>query len=107
MHKKHLTFSLDLHTVENVRIEFDPAKEKLNLNNHGLSLYLAENLDWPEALAWLDVRYHYDEYRYNALVPGGDYLYHVTFIDCGEVYRIISLRFATFRERRKYVRDYA
>jgi len=33
-----------------VRIDFDPAKDKLNLADHGLSLSLARELAWDEAL---------------------------------------------------------
>ena len=46
-----------------MNIEFDPAKDKLNVSNHGLSLKFAEQLVWDEAFVWVDPRYQYDELR--------------------------------------------
>jgi uncharacterized DUF497 family protein len=34
-----------------MQIDFDPNKDKLNLAKHGLSLALAAELDWDDALA--------------------------------------------------------
>jgi hypothetical protein len=36
-----------------VRIEFDPSKDKTNQRKHGVSLALAEELDWDAALVWV------------------------------------------------------
>ena len=36
-----------------MEIEFDPAKDAANLAKHGVSLALAERLDWNAALVWL------------------------------------------------------
>ena len=60
----------------------DPAKDKLNVSNHCLSLKFAEQLVWDEAFVWVDPRYQYDELR-----------------------RIISLRLAERREVKKYVEN--
>ena len=65
-----------------MNIEFYPAKDKLNVSNHGLSLKFAEQLVWDEAFVWVDPRYQYDELR-----------------------RIISLRLAERREVKKYVEN--
>lgn len=54
-----------------MRIVFDPAKDKLNLADHGVSLALARELAWDEALVWLDDRFGYDELRMIGLVPRG------------------------------------
>lgn len=89
-----------------MRIEFDPAKDLLNLSAHGLSLALAELLVWDEALVWVDERFEYDEVRMVGLVPEGDRLYYVAFVDRDEVRRIISLRFAERREVKYYVETY-
>jgi uncharacterized protein len=88
-----------------VRFIFDPNKDKLNLINHGLSLSFAEKLAWDEAYVWVDPRYAYDELRMIGLVPEGNTLYYVAFIDRGDVRRTISLRLAERREVKKYVEN--
>ena len=85
---------------------FDPNKDKLNAQNHGLSLALAETLEWDAALAWIDGRFKYDELRMIGLVPGGERLYYVAFVDREEERRIISLRYAERREIKHYVESY-
>ena len=86
--------------------EFDPAKDKLNRAQHGLSLSFAKRLVWDEALVRVDDRYEYDEIRMIGLVPQGNDLYYVAFVDRGEVRRVISLRFAERKEIRHYVENY-
>jgi uncharacterized protein len=86
-----------------VRVEFNPAKDKLNRSQHGLLLSLASELAWDEALVWVDDRYGYDEMRMVGLVPKGDRLYYVAFVDRGNVRRVISLRHAERREVKHYV----
>ncbi len=88
-----------------MRFTFDPDKDKLNLANHSLSLALAEKLIWDEAYVWVDPRYPYDELRMIGLVPEGNTLYYVAFVDHGNVRRIISLRLAERREVKKYVEN--
>ena len=88
-----------------MRFIFDPNEDKLNLANHGLSLALAEKLVWDEAYVWVDPRYPYDELRMIGLVPEGNTLYYVAFIDRGDVRRAISLRLAERREVKKYVEN--
>lgn len=89
-----------------MRIEFDPAKDKLNQTRHGLSLALARKVVWDEALVWVDGRFGYDEIRMSGLVPGGNRLYFVAFVDRGDTRRIISLRYAERREVKHYVENY-
>lgn len=84
-------------------IEFDSAKDSTNIARHGVSLALADEVDWDAALAWLDDRFDYDEVRMIALAPLAETLYYVAFVDRGEVRRIISLRRATRREVERYV----
>ena len=86
-----------------MRFDFDPAKDRLNAEKHGVSLGLAASLDWDEALLWVDDRRDYGEYRVLALAPKTDILYYVAFVDRGEVRRIISLRRANRREVKRYV----
>ena len=87
-------------------IGFDPAKDKLNRAQHGLSLALARKLVWDEALVWVDRRYEYDEIRMIGLVPEGNTLYYISFVDRGEVRRVIGLRYAERKEIKHYVENY-
>lgn len=89
-----------------MRIEFDPVKDKLNQTRHGLSLAVAKKLAWDEALVWVDGRFEYDEIRMSGLVPEGNRLYFVAFVDRGDTRRIISLRYAERREVKHYVENY-
>lgn len=84
-------------------VEFDPAKDKANRAVHGVSLAVAERLDWDAALVWIDDRFEYEELRMIALAPESSTLYYVAFVERGETRRIISLRRATRREVKHYV----
>ena len=88
-----------------MRFKFDPDKDKLNAVRHGLSLSFAEKLAWDEAYVWIDPRYQYDELRMIGLVPEGNTLYYVAFVDRGDERRTISLRLAERREVKKYVEN--
>lgn len=88
-----------------MRLLFDPDKDKLNWASHGLSLAFAEKLVWDEAYVWVDPRYPYDELRMIGLIPEGNTLYYVAFVDRGDMRRIISLRLAERREVKKYVEN--
>jgi len=85
-----------------VQIEFDPGKDRVNLAKHGVSLFLAVELDWEAALVWVDARFEYGEARMIALAPRTGILYFFAFVDRGEVRRIISLRRANRREVMRY-----
>ena len=86
-----------------MQIDFDPSKDQLNLVKHGLSLDLAVELDWEEALVGVDDREDYGEMRMIALAPRTGILYYVAFVDRGRVRSIISLRRANRREVKHYV----
>jgi uncharacterized protein len=88
-----------------MRIEFDPAKNLANLDKHGLSLAMAETLDWDEALVWVDDRFEYGQVRMIALAPDTGVLYYVAFTDRSDVRRIISLRKANRREVKHYAEN--
>jgi uncharacterized DUF497 family protein len=56
-----------------MEIEFDPAKEALNIKNHdGLSLSLAAKIEWENAVYDADNRFHYDEIRIKHQRDGSD-----------------------------------
>jgi uncharacterized DUF497 family protein len=86
-----------------LRIDFDPNKDRLNRDKHGLSLALAVELDWDDALVWMDDRHHYGETRMIALAPKTGVLYFVAFVDRDRMRRVISLRRTNRREVKHYV----
>jgi uncharacterized protein len=88
-----------------MKIEFDPVKDVANQAKHGVSLSMADDLDWEAALVWVDDRFEYGESRMIALAPQTEILYYVAFVDRGEVRRVISLRRANRREVKHYVEN--
>jgi uncharacterized protein len=89
-----------------MQFEFDPAKNVSNFARHGVALSFAEDLSWDEALVWIDDRYEYSEERMIGLLPEGETLYYVVFVDREETRRIISLRKAERSEVKHYVENY-
>ncbi len=88
-----------------MRIEYDPEKDISNTKKHGVSLAMARDLEWDDALVWIDERFEYGEVRMIALAPKTETLYYVAFVDRGVRRRIISLRRANRREVKYYVEN--
>ena len=88
-----------------MRIEYDLKKDLSNQRKHGVSLALARELEWNDALVWVDERIDYGELRMIALVPQTATLYYVAFVERGVVRRVISLRRANRREVKYYVEN--
>ena len=88
-----------------MQIEFDQAKDVVNQTKHGVSLALANELNWEATLVWIDDRFEYGELRMIALAPKTGILYYVAFVDRGKTRRIISLRQANRREVTHYVKN--
>lgn len=88
-----------------MHIEFDPAKDAINREKHGLSLAFAAELDWDASLVWVDDRFEYGEKRMVALAPETGVLYCVAFVDREKSRRIISLCRANRREVKHYVQS--
>ena len=80
----------------------DPWKERRNVVERGLSLDLAEQLDWATALIWEDRRKDYGERRYCVLGFIDDRLHSVVFTPRNGKPRVISLRKANKREVSRY-----
>ena len=80
----------------------DPKKEDQNIAERGLSLELAEQLDWTTALIWEDQRKDYGEHRYCVLGLIEDRLHSVVFTPRNGKPRVISLRKANKREVNRY-----
>ena len=85
-----------------MRIEFDPAKDIANRARHGVSLAMAESLEWDLLLATEDIREDYGEVRLVGFAPIGRTVYCVVFTETDDSYRIISLRKALSKEVRYY-----
>lgn len=80
----------------------DPDKEDRNRIERGLSLDLAERLDWATALICEDTRRDYGERRYCVLGLIGARLHSVVFTPREGLPRVISLRKANKREVKRY-----
>ena len=88
-----------------MRIDFDPAKDVLNIRNHGLSLAAAAELEWDWLVSREDDSLHdYYEQRMVGFAPKGDDIFCVVFVEReDDVIRVISLRKATKKEVQEYV----
>ncbi|MBI4809601.1 MAG: BrnT family toxin [Nitrosomonadales bacterium] len=83
----------------------EPRRHNSLDTKHGVSLSMANDLDWEAALVWVDERFEYGETRMIALAPQTEVLYYVAFVNRGEVRRVISLRRANRREVKYYVEN--
>ena len=97
-----LTIIINVNTIIRVRITFDQAKDATNVGKHGVSLALADQLDWNAAVVWEDRRRDYGETRFVALAPHTRRLYCVAFTQRAGMRRIISVRKANRREIELY-----
>ncbi len=84
---------------------FDPVKDRMNQEKHGLSLADAKFLEWDEALSWIDDRRDYKEVRWVSLAPMKQRLYCVVYVDIKIIRRVISLRKANIREVDRYEKE--
>jgi uncharacterized protein len=87
-----------------MKIEFDPAKDEINLAKHGVSLAEAIGFDWDIALEREDDRFDYGEARFVTIGLIDARLYVMVFTEGSEddAVRIISLRPAEKQEKRYY-----
>lgn len=83
-------------------IEFDPAKDASNVEKHGVSLALAEALEWDWLISRPDGRKDYGEPREVGFAPIGSRVFCVVFVQRDDSLRIISLRKANSREVKSY-----
>ena len=87
-------------------VTFDPAKDAVNMEKHGVSLTEAASFEWADALVWPDQRRDYGEPRMAALGYIGLRIMAVVFVDRPPEQpterRIISLRKANSREVKRY-----
>jgi uncharacterized protein len=82
-------------------VDFDPAKEAINLAKHGVSLARWVDLDMKKTV--IDDRRDYGEIRYRAYGFIDGIAYCLTFTDRDGRVRPISLRRMHTKEWRRYV----
>ena len=90
-----------------MHVTYGSTKDAINLEKHGVSLQLANLLEWEWLQAKRDSRTDYGELRMIGFAPIGDRVYCVVFVDRGDVdhiisRRVISLRKANAREVKRY-----
>ena len=85
-----------------MQIEFDPNKDAINRQKHGLSLTDAVLMNFDEAAIVEDHRFDYGETRFLAYVPIAGRLHVLWFTMRGSAIRVIGLRKANRRERERY-----
>ena len=83
-------------------VEWDDSKNESNIKKHGVSFetaaYIFNDVNRIEAY---DAKHSDTEERYYTIGRVGDVLF-VVYTDRGEVFRLISARFATKREEEVY-----
>lgn len=83
-------------------VAFDPAKDAINRDKHGLSLAEASAFDFDAAVVLVDDRFDYGETRYRAFVRMDGIGYALAFTLDGETLRPISYRRAHDKELRRH-----
>lgn len=86
------------------KIDFDPAKDRINQQKHGISLAQAGFANWDAVLTRRDLRGEYGQHRWISLVPIGYILYCCIHVNLKNETLIISLRCARQREFDHYVK---
>lgn len=89
-------------TIIVMNIEFDPGKDAINIEKHGVSLAEAVMLEWDWVWATEDFRNDYGERRMIGYGPIANRVYCVVYTEREGVRRIISFRKANRREVRLY-----
>ena len=85
-----------------MKLEWDEAKRKATFLERGLDFASVAYADWDEALTVEDQREEYGESRFVSLVPILGRLCVVAWCRRGDALRVISLRKANGRERKRY-----
>jgi len=85
-----------------VRIVYDPAKDRRNVDERGLSFARAVDFDFDTAKYLIDRRKDYGEERLIALGYLGDRLHVLCFVALPDGIRVISFRKANKRESARH-----
>jgi len=85
---------------------FDPAKNVLNVRDHGIDLSFGDRvMADPRAIETVDDTMDYGEERWRVLGMVGGVVYCLVYKDVEEGFRYISLRTATKREEARYLKE--
>ena len=85
-----------------MEFEWDEAKRLLNFQKHGIDFADAEILFSQEVIIFEDNRYEYGEIRFRALGTIESLVVSAVFTMRGEKVRVISIRPANKKERKRY-----
>jgi hypothetical protein len=87
--------------------EWDEAKRRENLRKHGVDFAAVEEFDWLHSIASEDESERYGEQRFISIGPIGLELYVLVWTERpGGVVRVISLREADKRERKRHAEEF-
>ena len=87
---------------KSVPLEWDEAKREKTLAERGLDFADVASVDWKMALTAPDIRTDYAEPRFVTMAPIAERLCVFAWCWRGEAMRVISLRKANARERKRY-----
>lgn len=85
-----------------MEIEFDPMKDAINREKHGIGLGAATLIFETPSVQWMSFRERHGEVRYVAVGLIDDVEFSCIFTMRGEVARIISVRRARHEERDRF-----
>lgn len=85
-----------------MRVTFDPAKNRQNIRERGLSFERADAFEFETSLTGIDARKDYGESRYVALGLLHKRLHVLCFTETADGIRVISFRKANEREVKRY-----
>lgn len=85
-----------------MRLDWDERKRRGNLAKHGVDFAATETFAWSEAVVIEDTRHNYGEARFQAFGPIDGRLHSLIYTRRGDTVRVISLRKANARERKRY-----
>ena len=88
--------------LERMDLDWDEDKRERTLQERGLDFADVAAARWDDALTAEDLREEYGERRFVSLVPIHDRLCVVAWCVRGKALRVISLRKANTRERKRY-----
>jgi uncharacterized DUF497 family protein len=88
-----------------MEFDFDPAKNKQNVRERGLSFERAGDFDFQTAMIIVDTRRDYGEVRFRALGWLDGRLHALVFTRIAQGIRIISFRKANKREVKRYEQE--
>ena len=85
-----------------MRLDWDERNRRGNLAKHGADFAATETFAWSDPVVIEDSRREYGETRFQAFGPIGGRLHSLIYTRRGDSVRVISLRKANARERKRY-----